>query len=311
MKNRVKRQARPHFLLLIAALSALWAPARAGERSEHTIRVDGRERSYPVWVPEGHDRARAMPVVLVFHGGGGSIESMEDTSDLHNAPGAANFIFVYAAGYARTYNVGGYCCGAKARENVDDIRFVHAVLEDLGRTVRIDQRRIYATGFSNGGQFSYYLACKMGDEIAAIVSAGGAMQPPFDQCRPARAMPVMHWAGLSDRFDPFEGGRSAIPTAPIQPPVRTGIDFWRRINGGNNETSIDLVGPAADCTLSSGRDDAHTILCLVPGLGHHWPGSVPRRMNPIVMERLGPVGPRIDANKAILDFFAQHALPDS
>jgi poly(3-hydroxybutyrate) depolymerase len=39
--------------------------------------------------------------------------------------------------------------------NIDDIKFVHAILDDLHLIANIDRRRIYATGFSNGAMFYY------------------------------------------------------------------------------------------------------------------------------------------------------------
>ena len=257
-----------------------------------------------------HGIGGPLPVVLAFPGGGQRIEGLEANSRLHAAPQAAHFLVAYLEGYERTFNVGGYCCGAAARNNVDDLAFVQAVLADLRTVAPIDRRRVYATGFSNGGQFTYYLACHMAGEIAAIASVSGAMQPPFEACRPSRPVPIMHWAGLADRFDPFQGGQSAIRTAPVQPPVEAGIDLWRRLDGTRATAQVDVVGADAQCSESWSQPGAAVIvLCLVPGLGHQWPGLNQEPGSPRVLAALGPFGPRMDVNDVLLDFFAHFTLP--
>lgn len=286
------------------------APCFASQRVERSLVVDGLTRQYVVWIPDGSEGQPPLPVVLAFHGGGGSIEGLEDNSQLHLAKMANNFLIVYPAGYHRTFNVGGYCCGQAAKQNVDDLKFVTELLNDLNSVVKFDSRRVYSTGFSNGGQFSYYLACNMSAKIAAIASVAGAMQPPFDKCHPTRAVPVMHWAGLADKFDPFEGGRSVIKTAPPQPPAMEGIDLWRKLDATPVTAPADIAGANAQCTESSGsQTNAKVVLCLVQGLGHHWPGDNGKPGSPRVLAWLGPLGPPMDTNDAILTFFSQYSLP--
>jgi polyhydroxybutyrate depolymerase len=284
--------------------------AFAAQRIERSLVVDGLTRQYVMWIPDGAPSREPLPVVLAFHGGGGSVEALEDNSQLQAAKEAANFLIVFPVGYDRTFNVGGYCCGSAARQNIDDVKFVRALLADVGSVVKFDRRRVYSTGFSNGGQFSYYLACHMPDVIAAIASVSGAMQPPFDTCRPGRAIPVMHWEGLADRFDPFEGGRSLVRTAPPQPPTMAGIDLWRRLDGTRETRPVDIAGPGAQCTQSTGAEkDAIVVLCLVPGLGHQWPGDNHKPGSRRVLAQLGPFGPPMDVNDAILTFFSRYSLP--
>jgi polyhydroxybutyrate depolymerase len=296
--------------VLVVCVAAYGNLASASTRIERHISVDNLSRSYVVWLPDGYQQRPPFPVVLTFHGGGQAVESMEDNANLQNAREARNFVVVYAAGYEKSFNVGGYCCGAAARQQIDDLKYVRALLNDLQSVARIDRRRIDATGFSNGGQFSYYLACNMSNEIAAIAPVGGSMQPPFDRCHPTRPVSVFHWHGLADRFEPFEGGPPAIKSAPPQPPAQEGLELWKKFDGTRTTRQVDIVGRSANCTeSSSGKDNASVVLCLVTGMGHHWPGSNPKRGNPRIIAALGPLGPPMDANDAILSFFSHYALP--
>ena len=193
--------------LLLIALSAVAAePLKPGDHSR-TVTVGKLERTYLVHVPPKYDGAKAMPVVLVFHGGGSNPEQMEKYCGLDAKADEAGFIAVYPAGSGHlsflTWNAGN-CCGYAERNNVDDVAFVRALLDDLIAADRIDEKRIYATGMSNGGIFCYRLADEMSDRIAAIAPVSGTMGSAT--CQPKRPVPIIHFHGTADEFVAFGGG---------------------------------------------------------------------------------------------------------
>jgi hypothetical protein len=94
---------------------------------------DGESRSYRVHVPPGYDGLTPVPLVFVFHGGGGSGEQIElRSSGMNEIADREGFVAVYAdgTGTIRTWNAGG-CCGSAARDEVDDVGFVRALLDHL------------------------------------------------------------------------------------------------------------------------------------------------------------------------------------
>jgi polyhydroxybutyrate depolymerase len=125
----------------------------AGDTTRTLIHQD-RERSYIVHVPPGYNPARPTLVVLVFHGGGGNAKNVQRMTGFSAKADAEGFIVVYPNGTGRlkdkllTWN-GGTCCGYAVRENVDDVGFAKALLEDLVGVANVDPQRIYATGMSN------------------------------------------------------------------------------------------------------------------------------------------------------------------
>jgi len=295
--------------LVVALLAQWWLQGYAGRRLERHVAVNGLSRRYVVWLPSQHREKEPLPVVLAFHGGFASPEQLEESAAIHQADQAQNFVIVYPEGYQRSWNA-VLCCGPAARDNIDDRKFVCALLDDLASAVRIDFRRVYATGFSNGALFAYYLASTMADRITAIAPVSGAMQDPNPIPPPCRPVPVFHWHGLEDRFAPYHGGMSLVKTAPRQPPVESGIEFWKHFDGAHTAAQEELFGGSAVCLVySGGRDGTRVQLCRVRGLGHQWPGSRPTGQYAKIASMFGPLGPPINANDAILNFFSEYELP--
>ena len=161
---------------LVAAALAVAACGTAAETIERTLRVGARERSYEIDVPARREGARLLPVVIVFHGGGGSADSVRRQSRMSAKGEAEGFIVVYPqgsggiAGKLKTWNA-GTCCGHAMQERIDEMAFVAALLDDLQATVAIDRARVYATGISNGGMMAYEVACALADRFAASPSS--------------------------------------------------------------------------------------------------------------------------------------------
>src|SRR5262249_25520076 len=67
-------------------------------------------------------------------------------------------------------------CGSAFRGNVDDVGYVKAVLQELNSKYKIDPKRIYATGMSNGAMLTHRLAAEMSDVFAAAAPVAGTLR---------------------------------------------------------------------------------------------------------------------------------------
>lgn len=277
------------------------------------LTVGSRTRSYLVHVPPGYDGHEPFPVVLAFHGGGSNGLMMSRFCGLNDKADAAGFVVVYPEGTGPNENAqswnGGNCCGYAMIEQVEEVDFVRTLLADLAGIAAVDQRRIYATGMSNGAVLSYRLASELSDRIAAIAPVAGPMGT--DSCRPMRPVPVLHMHGTVDLFAPYAGG--------IGPRSQSRVDFysvdhslqcWIRANGCAPEPQVtELPQRVADGThvlrkvWGPGRGGAEVVLYLIEGGGHTWPGRVPR------LAILGKSTANLDANDVIWEFFQKHPLP--
>ena len=91
-----------------------------------------------------------------------------------------------------------------------DLKLVDAALRSLRETYRIDDDRIYATGYSNGGMFTYLLWAERPGVFAAYAPVAARLRPSV---RPTQAAPVFHVAGERDRVVRFEDQEAAIAAA--------------------------------------------------------------------------------------------------
>jgi len=276
------------------------------------IQVGGRERSYIVHVPPGYVPGRAMPAVLFFHGGGGTAtraRNFQGWDDLANRRG---FITVYPDGTGKfgrmlhTWNAGS-CCGWAMDHRIDDVGFVRAMLDDLGRLFCIDARRVYASGFSNGALMCYRLGCELSDRIAAIGPVSGTLG--VDACRLSRPVSVIHFHGTKDTYEPYIGGEGrAFPGSRRKHTYRSVSDTvttWKRLIGAPPRPTSTSTRGAATCDVyGGGPGGSEVVLWTLKGGGHTWPGGgrMPGQWT------LGQINKDVSATELIWDFFERHPM---
>jgi polyhydroxybutyrate depolymerase len=271
-----------------------------------TIQVNGRDREYLIHFPASASSSDA-PVVLAFHGSASSAAHLVEFSGLDEVSDERGFIAVFPQGLGpnrlrRTWNAGG-CCGWSFRENIDDVAFAAAILDDLEMELSIDRRRVYAAGMSNGGMMAYRLAAELPEHFAAIASVAG---PMGRQVTPSeKPVSVCHFHGTLDEYTLYQGGigkKSASKTDFLS--AQASVEIWRKANGCS-ETYIEeslpvLVEDGTQVTRRTwtlGREGTQVALYTIDGMGHTWPGRKTR------LTHLGPMTGNICAGRAMWEFF--------
>lgn len=138
------------------------------------LTVGAETREYLRVVPEGYDPQTPMPLVLAFHGLGGSADLARLYFQIEGAAeGAA--IFVYPQGVPQA-STGGQT-GWDLAPSGSDVAFFDALVAELSQHACIDPDRIFATGHSFGGYMSNALGCFRAEVLRAIGPVAGG--PPF------------------------------------------------------------------------------------------------------------------------------------
>ena len=128
------------------------------------LNYSGLERNYLLHIPANYDPAKPSSVVLVYHGFTLDSDEMVRMTGFSELSEEIGFVVAYpnGSGSRQSWN-GGYCCGEATSNDVDDVGFTRALIDDLAGKVNLDRKRVYATGFSNGAIMVYRLACDLAD----------------------------------------------------------------------------------------------------------------------------------------------------
>lgn len=287
---------------------------QAAETVVRKLSVDGFERSYRVFVPDGVDVQAPTPVVLAFHPFGFTAKAMEQVTQLNATAEQGRFVVAYPEGtgsapFLLSWNSGGVLPPFDSGLP-DDVAFTNAVLDDLATLVTVDSRRTFATGYSAGGAMCYRLAAELSHRIAAIAPVAGTQSIEFPA--PLRPVPICHFHGTADSIVPIDGPGASTPPFLTFLSLQETIDAWTRINGSAGRPVTQLQpNVARDGTLVLRTvtdfcdNDVEIVIYKILEGGHTWPGASTRN-NPIT----GRTSQDISANAVLWDFFKRHPLPE-
>jgi len=279
-----------HAAVLHAQAVPASAPAPAGE--PRTLQAGGVTRRYFLYLPS------------TWHGGGGRASGIAPHTGFSRLAEREGFVVAYPQGLNGRWNDGrGYAA------THDDVGFVRALLDTLGRELAIDPRRVYATGISNGAMFAYRLACDLPGTFAAVAPVAGAM--PADlapACAHTQPVSVLAFQGTADPLMPYFGGGVARRRGRVLSAERS-IAFWATTSGCAAPVTTDEPDRVTDGTrvrrtaYGTCREGRSVELYTIEGGGHTWPGGPP------VGGSVGRVTREIDATPVIWAFFAEHPKP--
>ncbi len=295
-------------LLVLLFLGTAEAALPPGDHS-FTLQHGGRERSYIVHVPAG--LSAPAPLVVMLHGGGGNASQQKRYSRMDALAEREHFLVAYPNGTGRLQNLlltwnAGSCCGFSVVENVDDVGFIAAMLDDLAARTPVDARRVYATGMSNGAMMAHRLGAELPDRFAAIAPVAGAI---VTRAAPAKPVPVLHIHSVDDPRALYKGGLGppfpGTDSRQLHTPVEESLARWAKANrcsSGPVEKEVREKEKSSATLLAWQGCAAPLLHWKLTGAGHVWPGTPSR------FERLlGPGTDVIDANEEIWKFFRSAA----
>ena len=153
-------------------LAMLLAMAAGGER--HEMKVGDATRVYRLDSPPTGKAVAG--VILVFHGYTDSAESVREYTGFAAAASKYGFVVAYPEGLIDRFGKSYFNVGYEfLKSTVDDVAFAHELATTLTRQYRVSPAKVFATGMSNGGDMSFFLACQKKPFVQAIAPVAGTM----------------------------------------------------------------------------------------------------------------------------------------
>lgn len=240
-----------------------------------TLVSDGNTREYAVYIPASYDGTAEFPLLFNFHGGGDLITSYMKTIDMRPIADTGNFILIYPQAAPDPTDGGSRNWLRKSPTTFDDVPFVQAMIDSIAAHYTIDSDRVYACGYSLGGELCYELACRLNNRIAAVAAVARTMgTAAFNNCAPVHPTGVLTILGTADFISPYNGYPNYYLSA------NETHNYWMKYTNCN---STPKVSPETDKNTSDGSTVERYSWSNAEGCtyvehlkvidgGHDWPG---------------------------------------
>ena len=222
------------------------------------------------------------PLVFVLHGYGGSAGGMIGYSDMNAIASEYGFVVCYPEGISDQGGTNFWNVGYAIHQNqtVDDVAFLSSLANYLQGEYGLDSQNTFVTGFSNGGDMSYMLACQADNVFRAIAPVAGCMMEEIYNTCDSSPIPVLEIHGTNDYVVPWEGDMENNLGWGASYGTQEGIDAWVGNNGCVNYENYIMpnLDPTDGSYIINHRyfdciENAEVWLYEVVGGGHDWPGS--------------------------------------
>ena len=223
------------------------------------------------------------PLVLVCHGYSGTAQGIMYYSEFNALAEEFGFAVCYPQGTLDGSNTTFFNVGYDFQNNqtVDDVAFVEELIDSLQAMHSLSEQDVFCTGMSNGGDFSYMLACKASETFKAIAPvAGMIMQDIMDDCNPINEVSILEIHGTQDNVTYWQGDPNNNDGWGAYPSIPNTIDFFTNMFGLTALSSAVFpdIDPTDGSTVSSDKytelgSCTEVWLYTVDGGGHDWPGS--------------------------------------
>ena len=280
---------------------------------DKTITVDGRTREYMIHLPSSFNNSSKLPIIFAFHGGGGEYKKTIRYYNLNGLADDNGFIVVYPNAINKAWSMSGVSSRVRNIDNnVDDVKFISTLLDNLVANYKVDDKHVFCTGISRGGIFSLYLAWQLSDRIKAIApvcaSIPHAISGAYVFNHPTSVLLIN---GTEDPLINYNGGpgklnhRNAESETAMMVPTEELINKIVKLNNCHSSavvTNMPDVDKNDGCTATDYKylcDSSLIELIKVNNGGHTWPGAVQYLPKMII----GKVCRDFNAEEKIFEFF--------
>lgn len=304
--------------LLLCSVAGLWFYTYRwnlfNPLKREIIVVDRLQRAFLYHVPK--NLGPQPRLIIAYHGTGMNANLMQIFTghefDLL-ADSEKNTIIVYPQGYKNNWNDCRIDADFPAKKlNVNDVDFTCRIISFFSKKYHINEHKVYAAGFSNGGQMVNKLARTIPERFKgfAVISAN-IPDKSNDACTAAdRPISIIIFSGMSDPIVPYHGGPVKMGRKDlglVQSSEQT-LHYWLGLGAFERCSTMGRTGPTqTENGLLSKRTDYHSkadgrfVSFIAMSDGGH---TIPNRNFRIPIKVMGNMNREIDAPKLIWDFFA-------
>lgn len=176
-------------------------------RTMGSIQSSGGDRTYIQYVPMGYDGKKPLPLVVDLHPFSVGASFSEMSSGFRQLADMESYVYLAPQGMSNMWDSTGDT----------DEKFIRDLVNAVAADGCIDTRRVYATGCSNGGAFSFLLMCTAEDLFAAVAPmCGTAFFDLTTMCMLDRPVSLMLRIGKQDTLNCWEG-EGMVLNAPNVP----------------------------------------------------------------------------------------------
>jgi len=202
------------------------------------ITVNGTNRNYIVYAPKNLGENR--PLLISCHGMNQDANYQKGMLVIESVADTAKFVTVFPNGIDKGWDISGD----------RDINFVLALIDKMVEQYKIDRNRVYLSGFSMGGMFTYHAMNRIADKIAAFAPISGYPMGGTTANASVRPIPIIHTHGTSDDVVNFSGVQGALNAwinhnhCPTQAKVETryrGAAHITRRTWGPGDNGVEVV----------------------------------------------------------------------
>jgi len=227
------------FACIVTSLAAFACGSAAAETQVY--QYQGIERSAELYQPVA-PHPGPHPLVVALHGLDQNVASLRRWLPLESIADREGFVVVSPVAIDGRWNYGRPVVKpmpAVGNEPVDDIGFIRLLIDDLIAKKIADPQRVYVTGMSRGGMMAFTVACALADRVAAVAPLITPMtEYQREDCKPARAIPMLVIAGTADPSQPFNGVKWPMGRLLSVPET---MNFWRTLHGCTRPETTPLA----------------------------------------------------------------------
>ncbi len=266
------------FLFLFMLISC--GNEETGFVEERVIEHEGLERSFLIYVPT--NIKENAPLVVAIHGYTSSAKTLMGYSGINQIADKEGFLVAYPQGTKDSRDNNFFNVGYEFHSDskVNDVNFIREIVLNLTKDYKLNSKRVFATGMSNGGDMSYLLACTSSDLFTAVAPVAGVMmKDTLENCNPVKKIPIFEIHGTKDSISKFEGDMNNEDKWGAYYDLPSTIEFWVNKHALSEKETIQLENKNTEdgTTITferywSDESQREVWFYIVNDGNHTWPG---------------------------------------